>query len=96
VITLGAFAALADVAPSYSRGVLPDRFDNRASIARVTEPILLLHAAADEVIPFAQVKALQAAAAGPVRLLRIEGAGHGVDFERLAPMIWENIRAMPR
>jgi uncharacterized protein len=96
VITVNAFAALRDVAPAMSRGVLPDRFDNRAAIARVAEPILILHSAEDEVVPFAQAKALQAAAAGPVRLLRLEGSGHGVDFERLAPMIWENIRAMPR
>jgi fermentation-respiration switch protein FrsA (DUF1100 family) len=96
VITLNAFAALRDVAPPLARGVLPDRFDNRAAIARVAEPILLLHATADEVVPFAQAKALQAVAADRVRLLRLEGSGHAADFETLAPVIWENIRAMPR
>lgn len=95
VVLLGAFAALEDVAPPMARGVLPDRFDNRAAIARVVEPILLLHGTADEVVPFAQAKALQAAAPR-MRLLRLEGAGHGTDFETLAPGIWENIRQMPR
>ena len=96
VVLLGAFAALKEVAPPMARGVLPDRFDNRATIARVAEPILLLHGTADEVVPFAQAKELQAAAPQRMRLLRLEGAGHGTDFETLAPGIWENIRQMPR
>lgn len=96
VVLLGAFAALEDVAPPMARGVLPDRFDNRATIARVAEPILLLHGTDDEVVPFAQAKELQAAAPQRMRLLRIEGAGHGTDFETLSPGVWENIRQMPR
>jgi fermentation-respiration switch protein FrsA (DUF1100 family) len=95
VVILGAFAALRDVAPPMARGVLPDRYDNRAAIARVAEPILLLHGTADEVVPTAQAKELQAAAPR-MRLLWLEGHGHGVDFETLWPMIWENIRQMPR
>jgi fermentation-respiration switch protein FrsA (DUF1100 family) len=96
VVTIGAFASLPDVAPPMARGVLPDRFDNRAAIKRVTEPILILHAPADEVVPAAQATALRDLAPQRVRLLWLEGAGHGADFESLAPMIWENIRAMPR
>lgn len=95
VVTLGAFAALRDVAPPLARGLLPDRFDNRAAIARVAEPILLIHAPADEVVPFAQAQALKALAQR-ARLLRLEGTGHGVDFEFLSPVIWKNIREMPR
>jgi fermentation-respiration switch protein FrsA (DUF1100 family) len=96
VITIGGFAALEDVAPPLARGILPDKFDNRAAIARVAVPILILHAPADEVVPFAQAQALQELAPTRVRLLRLEGAGHGVDFEFLAPTIWENIHQMPR
>ena len=95
VITLNAFAALADVAPRISRGLLPDRFDNRAAIARVAEPILMFHGTADEVVPFEQVKALQALGQR-VRLLRIEGSGHAANFEFLAPIVWEHIHQMPR
>jgi fermentation-respiration switch protein FrsA (DUF1100 family) len=96
VITLGAFAALADVAPPISRSMLPDRFDNRAAIARVEEPILLLHGSADEVVPFAQAEALRASAPRGARLLKLEGAGHGADFGLLSPIVWDNIRQMPR
>ncbi len=95
VVTIGAFASLRDVAPRIARGVLTDRFDNRAAIARVDEPILMFHATKDEVIPFSQAKALQALGKR-VRLLHLEGSGHGVDFEFLAPAIWEHIRQMPR
>jgi fermentation-respiration switch protein FrsA (DUF1100 family) len=96
VVTIGAFAALRDVAPRLSRGLLPDRFDNRAAIARVDEPILILHAPGDELVPAAQARELQAHASRGVRLLWLEGSGHAVDFAYLAPMIWENIRQMPR
>jgi fermentation-respiration switch protein FrsA (DUF1100 family) len=96
VVILGAFTGLEDVAPPIARAILPDHFDNRAAIARVAEPILILHATADEVVPFAQAEALQALARDRVRLLRVEGTGHAVDFNILAPTIWENIRVMPR
>jgi fermentation-respiration switch protein FrsA (DUF1100 family) len=96
VVLLGAFATLAEVAPPFARGLLPDRFDNRAAIARVGKPILIIHATGDETVPFAQAEALRDAAPARVRLLRLEGAGHGVDFATLGPTIWENIRQMPR
>jgi fermentation-respiration switch protein FrsA (DUF1100 family) len=96
VITLGAFTALADVAPPVVRHLLPDRFDNRASIARVTEPILLMHALADEVVPFSQAETLRALAPQRARLLRLEGGGHAADLETLAAVVWDNIHRMPR
>jgi fermentation-respiration switch protein FrsA (DUF1100 family) len=96
VVIIGAFAALKDVAPPMARGILPDRFDNRAAIVRVAEPILILHAPADEVVPFAQAQALRDLARERVRLLRLERFGHGVDFDILSTVVWENIRLMPR
>ncbi len=96
VITLGAFARLADLAPAFARGLIPDRYDNRAAIARVSEPVLLIHGTADEVVPVAAVKVLREAAAGPVRVLWLRGAPHNVAFDDLAPMIRDNIRQMPR
>jgi fermentation-respiration switch protein FrsA (DUF1100 family) len=96
VITVGAFASLADVAPRLSRGLLRDRYDNRASIARVDEPILILHAPEDELVPLAQAYALRDRAPRGVRLLKLEGTGHRPDFQYLSEMIWKNIGEMPR
>jgi fermentation-respiration switch protein FrsA (DUF1100 family) len=96
VATIGAFTALADVTPPAARGLLPDRFDNRAAITRVGEPILLLHAVADEVVPFAHAETLRALAPSRARLVRLEGVGHRPDFETLSPALWENLRQMPR
>jgi fermentation-respiration switch protein FrsA (DUF1100 family) len=96
VITVGAFARLADVAPRLSRGLLRDSYDNRASIARVDEPILILHAPEDELVPLAQAYALRDRAPKGVRLLKLEGTGHRPDFEYLSAMIWKNIGEMPR
>lgn len=95
VVTIGAFTELADAAPSYARGFLPDRFDNRAAIKRVTAPILILHGTADEVVPISHAEELKAVAPR-ARFLRLEGAGHAIDFGFLAPIIWDNIRQMPR
>jgi fermentation-respiration switch protein FrsA (DUF1100 family) len=95
VITIGAFTSVSDLAPPIARPFLGDRFDNRAAIVRVDEPILLIHPVADEVVPFAHAEALRALNPQRVRLLRGEGSGHAVDFETLSPAIWENIRLMP-
>lgn len=96
VITLGAFARLTDLAPAAVRGLIPDRYDNLAAIARVTEPVLLIHGAADEVVPVTALEALSDAAPGSVRKLRLRGAPHNIAFDDLAPMIRDNIRQMPR
>ena len=95
VITLGAFTALADVAPPAARGSLSDRFDNRAAIARVEEPILLLHGRPDETVPFVNAQALREASGARARLLRLTGAPHRIDFSALAPIVRENIDQMP-
>lgn len=96
VATLGAFTSLRAAAPAVARALIAERYDNLAAIARVTEPILLLHGTADRTIPFAHAEALRRSAAGPARLLRIEGAGHDVDWEAIAPVIADNLRQMPR
>jgi uncharacterized protein len=96
VILLGAFTDLAAVAPWYAGPLLPDAFDNRRTIQDVDEPILILHGTADAVVPIAHAIALRAASPRGARLLRLEGAGHGADYQTLAPVIWENLRQMPR
>lgn len=96
VITYGAFCTLAEVAPSYVRGALPDRYDNCAAIGRVTAPLLLIHGTADDIIPFEQAGKLKAAAGPSARLLKLDGAPHAIDMTALAPYVWDNVAAMPR
>lgn len=51
------------------------RYDTRAALARVHRPLLILHSAEDEIIPFAHGQALLGAAHEPKRLVQLRG-GH--------------------
>ncbi|HAX79931.1 MAG TPA: hypothetical protein DCY88_29870 [Cyanobacteria bacterium UBA11372] len=53
-----------------------DKFANIDKIKNVRCPVLVMHATADEVIPFYHGQKLFAAAKEPKRFLPIEGAGH--------------------
>jgi fermentation-respiration switch protein FrsA (DUF1100 family) len=88
VVTLGAFTRLRDVAPSIARGLLPDQFDNLAAITRVSEPIYLFHGTSDQVVPYASAARLKAASGNRATVVSISGAGHEVDFSRIAPHVW--------
>src|SRR6266566_7855566 len=71
----------------YHYGLLP-RFllrlslDNVANVRRVSCPILLFHGAADRLVPTAMGMAVAAAAAGPVEVVLIHGAGHNETYDR--------------
>ena len=87
--TLGTFARLADQAPSIVRGALPDRFDNVAAMARIQEPVTLLHGSDDAVIPFAAAEELEAASHGRAMLVRLQGVGHQLDLGQIAERLWQ-------
>lgn len=96
VATLGAFPKLADAAPVYARGVLPDRFDNLDAIARVTAPVYLFHGTADETVPFGSAAKLKAASVGgAAEVIPLEGGHHQVPMDKLAPYIWEKLLGPP-
>lgn len=89
VATLGAFSRLSDIAPSYASGVLPDRFDNLQTIAKVKTPIFLFHGTQDEQIAFSSAEKLLAAAAnGNAQVIPLHGGGHLVPMDKLAPLAW--------
>ena len=88
VATLGAFTRLRDVAPSISRGVIPDRFDNLSAITRVSEPVYLFHGTADAVVPFESALRLKQASGGRAAIVTLEGAGHEIDFQSIADHVW--------
>lgn len=94
VVTLGAFSSLADVAPRLVSRMLKGAYDNRAAIARVDEPVLILHGTADEIVPFAQAQRLKEAAPR-ARLLQLNGAPHRFDLTELASTVWSNVAQMP-
>lgn len=88
VATLGAFTRLVDQVPALLRPLLPDRYDNLAAIARVAEPVVLLHGAKDEVVdPEAAVRLEQAGGANVTRV-NLKGGGHFVPLESIAARLW--------
>ena len=58
---------------------LSARYDALAKIARVKAPVLILHSAQDEIVPFTMAEKLYAAASEPKRLVRLSG-GHNDNF----------------
>ncbi len=60
--------------------LLRDRFDNLAKVPTLKMPVLVQHGTHDNVVPFAQGKAL-ANAAPMATLQRFEGLGHELSFQ---------------
>lgn len=70
-----------------------DKFRNVSKIGHVRCPLLIMHGAADEVIPVYHGRKLFEAAPEPKRLVEIEGAGHN-DFILVAgPRYGETLRS---
>lgn len=65
-----------------------DIFRNRARIADVPCPVLLLHGRADRVVPFSHGESLLAAAREPKRAVWLDAAGHGDLIRRMGRDYW--------
>ncbi len=87
VVVESSFTSITDLVRSTRWGWLPfvdvavtQEFDSRSRIARVNEPLLLLHGTADGVIPHTMSDELLAAATlvhpGYKRVVKFEGASH--------------------
>ena len=96
VVTLGAFARLADVAPGVARPFLPDHYDNLAAIRRVSAPVFLIHGTADSTVPYANAAKLRAASGDRATVITVNGAGHQVDLAKIAPEMWKALAATRR
>jgi pimeloyl-ACP methyl ester carboxylesterase len=96
VVTVSTFTSLADVAPVYARPFLPDRYDSRAAITRVTAPIVMFHGTKDELIPFKQRDELAGLAKVRVRVVTMNGAGHHVNLAKIIPLMWQNLDDLSR
>lgn len=87
LITIGTYTSVRDVAPSFARIFIPDPFDNRVAIARLDEPLYLLHGDRDAVIPLAHARELHRVAARTRRAgaaIMLPGEGHQPDATVLA------------
>jgi fermentation-respiration switch protein FrsA (DUF1100 family) len=60
-----------------ARQLMRNRFDSLAKIGRCSQPLFIVHGTCDSVVPYAQGKALFAAAREPKQFLAVEGARHG-------------------
>ena len=60
------------------------RFDSEAKIAQIKTPLLMLHSAQDEIIPYALGRKLYAAAVQPKRFIELRG-GHNGGFVQSQP-----------
>jgi fermentation-respiration switch protein FrsA (DUF1100 family) len=97
VFVESSFTSVADVgADAYPwvpvRWLTRIHYPNRQRIARLRAPLLIAHAAADEVIPFHHAERLHAAAPSGTRLLRMRG-GHNDAFLVSGPAYIEALSA---
>jgi len=86
VILESAFTSVPAMARELLAGVpvqllLQSRFDNLAKIGKVDVPKLILHSPDDDIIPYAQGKALFEKATEPKRFVEIQGDHNGGHFE---------------
>lgn len=58
------------------RAMLRDRFPVAERVAAIRAPIVVVYGTADTIVPAGQSRAVAAAAAGPVTVVEIAGAGH--------------------
>lgn len=72
--------------------ILPiDKFKNISRIKNITEPVLIIHGAADDTIPIWHGKKLYEVANDPKESLWIEGAGHFDITDKDANLYWSKI-----
>jgi fermentation-respiration switch protein FrsA (DUF1100 family) len=76
--------ALAPLAP-----FVRTRYDNRAKIARLRMPLLVLHGEQDEVVPFAQGRELYEAAPQPKRFFAVAGGHHNDLYDVGGEAYWQ-------
>ena len=95
VVLESPFASVRAVANTVLPGVgslFRTRWDSLAKVPSLRAPLLVLHGDADETIPYAQGRALFAAAPEPKTFFTIRG-GHHYDMEAAWPEYWAAWRA---
>ena len=88
VATMGAFTDLRSMVPKLARAFVKDRYDNRAAIRRVEEPVLLLHGSEDDVVAPSAAALLEQAGGDNVTVINLRGGKHWVPLDQLAERLW--------
>jgi hypothetical protein len=82
VILVGTFASARETAvregkvPRLLAFLLPNRYDNVRAVRALRRPLLVVHAADDELFPIADAEALVAAAGSTATLVRLDSTAH--------------------
>jgi fermentation-respiration switch protein FrsA (DUF1100 family) len=64
-----------------ARWLVRNRFENLAKIARIHEPVFIVHGTMDAMVPFHHGEELFAGAPGPKRLHLLSGRGHNDELD---------------
>jgi hypothetical protein len=87
LITLATFSDLARAAPGFTEWFIPDEWESLAALARVDEPLLLIHGAEDDYVEPSHARRLYAAACSGATLSVIAGVRHRPNFRLVAPIV---------
>lgn len=93
VITLGTFTNIEAVAPFYADPFIPDSWRSLATLAEITEPLLLIHGAEDDYVEPGNSRELFAATCSNAALAIIAGVRHKPNFRLIQPIMSEWIEA---
>lgn len=90
LVTIGAFASVRDAAPRIARAFVPDPYDNRAAVAKLDEPLFLVHGDKDAVVPPWHAAELQRAAVragNSGAAVALPGQGHQPDAKLVSAVL---------
>jgi pimeloyl-ACP methyl ester carboxylesterase len=90
LVTIGAFTRLRDMVSKILRAAVPNEYDNVAAVAKIDEPLYLIHGTADETVPWQMgeqlAKAAQAAHRSGAAIV-IKDARHAPDAAVVAMIL---------
>jgi pimeloyl-ACP methyl ester carboxylesterase len=93
VFLLSPFARIAEAAPRFARGFIPDSWDNVAALSGGHYPVIMVQGSLDRFVPARSGDDLFSASVGPASLVVGVSSYHNPDMAVLSPWINEAIAA---
>lgn len=90
LITIGTFTDMRAMAPKLARAFINDRYDNKAAVPALDEPLFLIHGLRDGVVPYTASETLGETAEGAGKSgvgYFIKDAGHRPDGALVAALV---------